>query len=328
VVSWNNQPGAGISEVTRDDLYRRRMSGAGGPSRALPRVALVSCRALPLGDEDGALLQAACVAAGLDTEWLVWDDPAVDWNSYDLAVIRCTWDYAPRRDEFVVWADSVPRLANPADVIRWNTDKTYLRGLAEAGLPVVPTTWLEPGMEPDLPEEGEYVVKPAVGAGAADAARYRPEHADLARAHVRRLLGAGRHVLLQPYVAGVDDAGETGMLFFGGAFSHAFGKGAMLTEEEVGRSGELGDDLYKEERITPREATGAELDLAARALALVPGGMERLLYARVDVVPGPGGEPLLMELELSEPSFYLGLSDGAADRFAAAIAARLGEYSR
>jgi hypothetical protein len=324
VVSWNNQPGAGISEVTRDDLFRRRMSGAGGPSRALPRVALVSCRALPLGDEDGGLLQAACVAAGLDAEWLVWDDPAVDWNSYDLAVIRSTWDYSPRRDEFVIWADTVPRLANPADLIRWNTEKGYLRDLAAAGLPVVPTTWIAPGAEPALPDAGEYVLKPTVGAGAADTARYRPEHGDLARAHIRRLLGAGRHVMLQPYISGVDAAGETGMLFIGGAFSHAFGKGPMLTEDEVGQEqSELVDGLYKEERITAREASAAELDLAARALALVPGGPERLLYARVDVVPGPDGEPLLMELELAEPSFYLGLSDGAADRFAAAIAAQL-----
>ena len=97
---------------------------ARGPARRLPRVALATCRDLPAGDEDAVPLLAGCAAAGLDAEWRVCDDPAVDWDSYDLVVIRSTWDYVPRRDDFAAWAASVPRLANPADVVAWNTDKT------------------------------------------------------------------------------------------------------------------------------------------------------------------------------------------------------------
>jgi hypothetical protein len=317
VVSWNNQQGAGAPQVSRDELYRRRMSGAGDPSRALPRIALVSCRALPLGDEDGPLLEAACVAAGLDTEWLVWDDPAVDWNSYDLAVIRSTWDYSPRKDDFVYWTGSVPRLANPADVIGWNTDKRYLRDLAAAGVPVVPTTWIGPGETLQLPD-GEYVVKPAVSAGGRDTARYLPEHAELARAHVQRLLDGGRRVMVQPYLTAVDDAGETALAWCGGAFSHAVRKGAVLS----GPDAEV-DGLWREEQISPATATPEQLAVAEQALAAVPGGPDRLLYARVDMVPGPDGAPLLLELELTEPSLFLEHSAGAADRFAAAIVASL-----
>jgi glutathione synthase/RimK-type ligase-like ATP-grasp enzyme len=308
--------------VTRDELYRRRMSGRSRRSRALPRVALVSCRSLPFGDEDGPVLQAACAAAGLDTEWLVWDDPAVDWTSYDLVVVRSTWDYSPRRDDFVAWAESVPRLANPADVIRWNTDKSYLHDLAAAGIPVVPTTLLEPGDDLGTivipPDGGEYVVKPAVGAGGLDTARYAPEHVELARVHARKLLDSGRRVLVQPYLTAVDDLGETALLFCGGRYSHAVRKGPLLTGPDPDVDG-----LYREEKIDPREPTDAERALAERALGAVPGGPGRLLYARVDLIPGPDGRPLLLELELTEPSFFLADAPGAADRFAAAITARV-----
>ena len=296
------------------------MAGPGDRSRALPRVALVSCRALPLGDEDGAALQAACVAAGLDTEWLVWDDPAVDWNSYDLAVIRCTWDYAPRRDEFVVWADSVPRLANPADVIRWNTDKTYLRELSEAGLPVVETTWLYPGDTFAAPKDGEYVVKPAVSAGSKDTNRYvAGEHDALASDHATGLLDAGRVVMVQPYLDQVDTAGETAMLFFGGEFSHAIRK-APLLEPAM----EFATGAFKPEQTASREPSAAERDAAERVLdtlaELRRWPRKQLTYARVDLIPGADSTPTLLELELTEPSMFLDLDPQSPGRFALAIA--------
>ncbi|MEN3356910.1 MAG: hypothetical protein V7637_892 [Mycobacteriales bacterium] len=293
-------------------------------SRALPRVALVSCRALPLGDEDAPALLAACVAAGLDTEWLVWDDPAVDWTSYDLVVIRSTWDYPPRRDDFVAWAESVPRLANPADVIRWNTDKRYLRDLRQAGLPVVPTEWLAPGDDVVLPRSGEYVVKPAVGAGARDTARYRPEHAELAREHAHRMLAEGRQVMIQPYLAAVDEVGETGLLYLGDQYSHAIRKSALLTGPDPEVAG-----LYREEQVEPAEATSAERKVAELTLAAVPGGPDRLLYARVDLVRGPDGDPIVLEVELTEPSFFLASAPStAADLFASAVVTAVTTPSR
>ncbi len=279
-------------------------------------MALVTCREHPGGDEDAPLLLAACAAAGLDAEWRVWDDPAVHWRSYDLVVVRSTWDYPPRRDDFTDWAASVPRLANPADVIRWNTDKTYLRELAAAGVPVVPTEHLAPGDEPAWPDGWtEIVVKPAVSAGSRDTARYGPVEADRARAHAAKLLGAGRAVLVQPYLTAVDEVGETAVVHVGGAYSHGLGKGALL---EPGATAEI-DELWRPEEITPREPSAAELALAEQALAAVPGGPERLLYARVDLIPGPSGDPLVVEVELTEPSLFLTTVPAAADRFAAAI---------
>ena len=117
------------------------------------RLALVTCATLPDLDPDDRLLLEPLRHLGVDVTAAIWDDPTVDWAGFDLAVIRSTWDYPARRDVFVDWARRVPRLANPADVIVWNTDKRYLADLAAAGIPIVPTTWLAPDDSVALPRE-------------------------------------------------------------------------------------------------------------------------------------------------------------------------------
>ena len=294
-------------------------------TRGKPRVALVTCAKLPDLDPDDRLALAPLAARGVTTEIAIWDDPFVDWAGYDLVVLRSTWGYAPRRDEFVSWARTVPALVNPADVVAWNTDKRYLAELAAAGVPTVPTDWVEPGREWTPPVEGEYVIKPAVSAGSQDTGRYDltdPEHRELALGHVRRLTGAGRVTMVQPYLAAVDSDGETALVFLAGpdglAFSHAIRKGPMLTGPDLGETA-----LYKEERIDARVATAEQQAVAEQVLAVLPGGPDRLLYARVDLIPGPGGAPVLVELELTEPSLFVGYADGGPDRLADAVLAHL-----
>ena len=212
------------------------------------RIALATCAALPDLDPDDQLVLEPLRALGVEAVPAVWDDPAVDWASFDLVVVRDTWDYAGRRDAFVAWARSVPRLANPADVIEWNTDKHYLADLATAGLPVVPTTWLSPGDVVVLPASGRHVLKPAVGAGSLDAAAFSmhdAHEAALAHAHATRLLTTQQTVMVQPYVAAIEEHGETGLIFIGGQFSHAISKGPMLVGERGARAWrpvQVGDD--------------------------------------------------------------------------------------
>jgi glutathione synthase/RimK-type ligase-like ATP-grasp enzyme len=291
-------------------------------TRAGARVALVTCAELPGLDADDQSLIPALAAAGVTAVPAVWDDPTVQWSAFDLAVVRNTWDYPKRRDEFTAWATSVPHLVNPPDVITWNTDKRYLRELAAAGVPIVPTTWIDPG--DDIPAglgdgAAEIVVKPAVSVGSVDTGRYAlPAQADLATAHIGRLQAAGRTVMVQPYLADVDTAGETALLFFAGEFSHAIRKGAILTGPDVGV-----DTLYQAESITPRTPSPAERGLAARVLAALPFDPASLLYIRVDLLPTPSGEPVVIEVELTEPSLFLTTADGAADRLAKAIIDRL-----
>ena len=108
------------------------------------RLALVTCATLPDLDPDDRLLLEPLHGLGVEVTAAIWDDPTVDWAGFDLAVIRSTWDYPARRDVFLDWTRRVPRLANPADVIVWNTDKRYLADLAAAGIPIVPTTLARP----------------------------------------------------------------------------------------------------------------------------------------------------------------------------------------
>ena len=243
------------------------------------RIALVTCSTLPDLDPDDQRLIGPLRAREAEPVAAVWDDASVDWSAFDLAVVRNTWDYPARRDEFVAWARSVPRLANPASVIEWNTDKHYLTDLAAAGLPVVPTSWLTDASE-TLPKTGTHVFKPAVGAGSVDAARFSlgdRHEAQLAREHAQRLLAAGQTVMIQPYLDAIESRGETGVIFVGGRFSHAIAKGAMLGGERQVEAG----GLYLEESIVARDPTAGEMSLAQRTLEATPGGPDGLTYARI-----------------------------------------------
>jgi hypothetical protein len=285
------------------------------PSPPSRLVALATCYELPDGDEDAPALSAALQARGIEAVVAVWSSAQVDWAAFDLVVLRSTWDYAERYDEFLAWIDRLPRLGNPAPVVRWSTDKRYLGELAAAGVPVTPTRYVEPGATFDvLP--GRFVVKPLVSAGGRRSASYRPERAPEAVAHVRTLHAEGRAAMVQPYLAGIDAAGETGLVYLGGSYSHAFRKGPLL-----GEGTGPGTALYLEEDIEPREASPAERAAGDAALAALPFPASELLYARIDLAPGPDGRPLLLEVELAEPSLYLWCAPGAVERFADAIAA-------
>ena len=267
------------------------------------RVAVATCRALPELDEDGPLLLAALAGAALLAEAAVWDDPAVDWASYDAVLVRSTWDYVARRDAFLAWARRCRRLLNPADVLAWNTEKTYLDDLARAGVPTVPTVFCAPGQPVAVPPAwSDVVVKPSVSAASADTGRF-PAGSPEALALVRRLHEQGRTVMLQPYLRGIDADGETALVVLGGELSHAVRKAPLLPA--AGLAVPVGDDDPQHDVITASTATAAQREVAAAALAAVPGGAGALAYARVDLVPGEDGAPLLLELELTEPSLFL-----------------------
>lgn len=292
-------------------------------TRESSRVALVTCDLFPSLWDDDFPLRDALLARGVQAAAVRWDDPTVDWAGFDLAMLRSPWDYVPRRDDFVAWAHRVPHLFNPADIVEWNTDKRYLADLAAQDVPVTPTTFVGPGESWTPPATGEWVVKPAISAGSQDTGRYAlPAQSSPAAAHVARLTAAGRTAMIQPYLSAVDTEGETALLFFPSpsgplTFSHAARKGPMLTGPDEGKIDPGSED------ISARVPTAADLAVAERVLAAVPGGAARLLYARVDLITGPFGDPMLLELELTEPSLFLRTAPGAADRLAEAILARL-----
>jgi glutathione synthase/RimK-type ligase-like ATP-grasp enzyme len=289
-------------------------------------VALVTAAPARDLDDDLPPLTAALDARGIANEVVLWDDPAVDWARFGLVVVRSVWDYVARRDDFLAWAErtaAATALVNPPAHLRWSSDKRYLADLAAAGVPVTPTALAAPGEAVAWPDAAQVVVKPAVSAGSLDTAKYRILDGDPvderggAEAHVARLHAAGRVAMVQPYLDAVEgERGETALVFLEGRLSHACRKGPMLVPglEVVG-------DLFVEEDIRPATPTAAELAVAGAALAAVPGGPS--LYARVDVIPDAAGDPVVLELELVEPSLVLRYAEGSADRVAAAIADRL-----
>lgn len=272
------------------------------------RVALAtSADWLDLG-QDGPVLRAALEEAGVPHDVQVWSDERVDWSSYDLVVLRSVWDYWARYDEFLAWTRRVPRLANSADVVAWNSDKAYLARLAEAGVPVVPTEYVR-ALDGWEPPAVPFVVKPTVSAGARDTAAY-PAGARQAREHVAHLVATGRVAMVQPYVAAVDTAGETAVLAFDGEVSHVARKEAVLT---VGAG--VVEGLAAGMVVRPSTATEAELAVARQVLDVVRSWGHDLLYARIDLLPGPQ----LVELEVTEPNLFLHDAPGSAQRFAAAV---------
>lgn len=275
----------------------------------MSRVAIATC--LGVEDPDQELLTNALSAAGVHAQLCVWDDPSIDWGHFDLVVIRSTWDYTARRAEFLTWAKGVKHLANPYAAIEYSTDKHYLSDLAKHGVVIIPSHFCDVGKKPRF-FDGDFVVKPCVGAGSMAAERYNSQQHDQAGVHVKSLHAQGRDVLVQPYVASVDSFGERALVFIDGAYSHAITKGAMLNVSELDRS-----RLYRHENLALAEGEPEAIDVARHVLEVK--GFSHLLYARVDLVQYERGWAV-MEVELVEPSLFLTFVPSAATRLAVAIA--------
>lgn len=286
------------------------------------RVALATCADLPRLAPADRQLPAALAARGIAAEPVVWNDPAIEWEDYDAVLLRSTWDYHRDRDAFLAWAETTAARAslwNPPALVGWSTEKAYLRELAEAGVATIPTAWPHRGeaarLEAIRAARGwaEVVVKPTVALGADRLLRVGVATAEAGpgQAHLEALL-AGGDAMVQPFLDSVVSRGETSLVFFDGELSHALRKRPKRGDFRV--QPRWGGSVVA---VAPEDA---ELRLARTALACLG---DAPLYARVDLVAGSDGEPLLIELELVEPNLYLDAAPGAAERFATAIAARL-----
>lgn len=286
----------------------------GGARLARVRVVLATCPAARGLDEDEPLLLAALARAGAEAGVADWAGPGEAFAGADVVCLRSTWDYPARPAAFLEWvARTAARtvLVNPPAAVGWSIDKASLVALAEAGIPVVPTVALTDDVP--LPGWPEVVVKPRIGAGAVG--QRRTADPGRARAHARALAASGRGAVVQPYLPGVEERGETALVHLGGAFSHAVRKGPLLAREAAPHTG-----LFAEEDIAARTPDAAERALAERVMAHLGPRLGPLAYARVDLLPAPDG-PRVLEVELAEPSLFLAHAPGAADRLARVLIA-------
>lgn len=282
----------------------------------IERLAWVTAREARGRDEDEPLALAALQRAGVSVDVVDWDDPDVAWSSFDRVVLRSAWDYPQRLPEFLSWlddVDAVSELVNPPEAVRWSLDKQYLAELDEAGVPITPTVFVPPASVAEFPA-GDFVVKPAVGAGSREVASYGADQRDIATAHVARLHDSGHTVLVQPLLSSVATEGEWPLVFFDGEFSHAASKRVSLPQAAVV------DDLFAEETNAEHAATEVQIGVAQAAVDLVSARLGTPTYARVDLVRDDAGQFCVLEVELIEPSLFLPYADEAAvERFAAVL---------
>jgi len=276
------------------------------------RLAWITAASVRGLDEDEPLALTALRGAGIEVDVVAWDDPAVQWASYNRAVLRSTWDYTTRLQPFLAWLETVAPvtdLLNPLPMVRWNLDKNYLSELARAGVPVIPTIFVSPGSSISLPA-GALVVKPAVGAGSRGVRIFDPADQGSALTHIAQLHDAAARnadgvrnadgaVLVQPLLASVSAQGEWPLIFFGGRYSHAANKRVTLAE-----SGAV-DELFAAETNTPHVAEAEQIAVAQAAIDVVTERFGAPAYARVDLVRDDKGHSCVLEVELIEPSLFL-----------------------
>lgn len=278
------------------------------PPRLDLRIA--TCLALPEPDDDEPVLAAALAAAGIAAALVGWDDPAADWDAPIPTVLRSTWNYPLAPDGFLAWLDRAAAagpVINPPDIVRGNLHKRYLLDLAARGVPVVPTTLVERGQSCELAALAapSIVIKPEVGAASLATRRFSPAD-PAAQAHLAAITACGA-ALVQPYLPSVDDHGERAVVWIDGELSHAMRKSPRF-------SGDI-------ERVTgPFPIGGDERAVAEAALAPVA---DRILYGRVDLARDASGQPVVLELELIEPSLYFLQCPAAVDRFIAGLRRRI-----
>jgi glutathione synthase/RimK-type ligase-like ATP-grasp enzyme len=268
-------------------------------------------------DDQAVLIE--CERRGVRASAAVWDS-TFHWADASLCVMRSVWDYDRRPAEFASWlrrASRLTRLANPRDIIEWNMHKRYLIDLKGRGVPVIPTILVPQDSIVDLDALiaamgwADAVIKPAIGAtsrGAILRSRIEGKKSD---ARVREILRAG-DALVQEFQGSVIVDGELSCIFIDGAFSHAVRKRPRPDEWRV--QSDFGGSVEPE---TPREI---ELVVAERAINAVESN---LLFARVDMLGGSEGQPLVVELELIEPELFFASSPPASGRFVKAIQRRL-----
>jgi glutathione synthase/RimK-type ligase-like ATP-grasp enzyme len=278
-----------------------------------PRIALATSADHPEGTGGEGLLPKALIERDVWPEWAVWNDPAVDWSSYELVVLRCTWDYPQHLDAFRSWARGpavATRLVNPPNMVLRNLHKGYLADLGDMS---VPTVVVPAGMTLDLGRLrwSRVVVKPAVGVGGAGAVREATQ-SDL---DSLTLCGAAAvDAVVQPYIESVERRGETSVICIGGEPTHAVRK---LPADGDFRAHELWGGTAEPVEAHPDEIAAARAVLGT--LRAAPA------YARVDLLHD-GRRPRVVELELVEPYLWFEAAPHAADRLAGVLLARIASH--
>lgn len=278
------------------------------------RIGLVNCAVLPEPDLDEQPLLDAFQARGHDATSAAWDDPAVDWSSFDCCALRATWNYAQKSDAFIEWmrrADLQTQLLNPIGTLQWNLHKGYLNELEQQGIPTIPTAFYAQGSSIDVRTLSDdlrwsrIVIKPTISAGSFGTRAFDLDlEADEAQRFFDEMIDS-RDMMIQRYIPSVDTVGETSIVMIARELTHAVEKRPRFDDQD--------EQVFLRDPITD--------EMRALAARVLDAASKEHLYARVDVIPDDDGSLMLSELEMLEPSLFFTLHPSAADTFVRALEA-------
>lgn len=284
------------------------------------KLAIVTCQNLPHGVDEDAALFSALTKLGIGFEIRAWD-AAVDWNQYDACLLRTVWDYHEHLDAFNEWlvnAAQVTEIINPIEVIQWNQNKRYLAELAEFGVTIAPTTWLESDDSFNLAQwaqnnqTAQFFLKPVVGADSSGTLKFNNDEPGITMAekHLEQWLPQSA-MMLQPFLSEVENFGETSAIYFNGSFSHAVRKIPVKGDYRVQDTFGALDVKYQPNAI--------EMALSKACLDFLAVKFKGVMYARFDFLHDTQGCVYLNEAELIEPSLFFKHSPQGATNFAQSI---------
>lgn len=284
------------------------------------KIAFVTYQKAALLTADDTHAIAPLRELGIAVTPAIWDDPAVNWRQFEAVILRSSWDYHHRPRQFRQWSDGLEEqqivLWNPADIVRWNMHKNYLKDLAGKGVAIPPTVWLEAESSANLPailkrnNFAQAVIKPTISATAWQTCRTSLATAQRDQTQLDEILRRSG-AMIQQFVDEVTVTGEWSLIFFAGKFSHAVLKRPQAGDFRV--QSDFGGTYHA---IVPPP------ELIAQAEAILCLIEQPMLYARVDGI-NQDGRFVLIELELIEPQLFLQMATSAPQRFAEAIAAFL-----
>jgi glutathione synthase/RimK-type ligase-like ATP-grasp enzyme len=284
------------------------------------KIALLTCSKFPKLTRDDSLLVKPLQNAGFEPVAAAWDDKKVDWSRFEIVIMRSGWNYHLKYPQFLEWLDLLEKLKievwNPIETLRWNSNKKYLRDLADKRVTIIPSVWIEKGEIVDLEnisrEKGwsEFIIKPTVGASAYEIFRADKNNFSKVQPQIDKMLSKS-DVMIQPVMREVLEEGEYSIVAIGGKYSHT-----VLKRPKKGDFRSNWDFGATQEKVAPDQI------LIDQALNILKKVDSPTLYARIDGI-NQNGKFILMELELIEPELFFGYEPESAEAFAQSLKDRL-----
>ena len=268
------------------------------------KLALLTCTNLPDWEQDDRFFHQVLDGANVDWTSVAWDSDT-DWSTFDVVLIRTTWDYVDRREAFLqrlreIAAQTI--LCNPIDIVEWNLQKVYLQDLEDSGVAIAPTVWIEGEVDLKMLMKtngwNRGFLKPVIGACAVDTKRFTLEETDGAQVWLDELIAKGEKMMLQPYLETVETDGEYSVIYFGRRLSHCVQKipvpGDYRVQDDYGASDHGIDPAEYPEMIQIAEAT----------LQYLNDRFSNVLVTRMDFLQLDEGQFVINEVEMIEPSLF------------------------